>query len=113
VVTLFLDAGPSYAGREYIVGGSLSGAYPGFTLPGGNVIPLNFDPLTRFILQHLNGQLFRDFMGTLDAEGKATAVLSVPGPLDPSNAGKKAIFAFTLTGGFDFVSNPVCIEIVP
>jgi hypothetical protein len=112
-ITLFLDAGPSYAGREYIVGGSISGAYPGTTLPGGNVIPLNIDPLTRLILHNLNGPVFQGFMGNLDSEGKAQAVLSVPGPTSPSNVGKSAIFAFTLTGSFDFVSNPVFIEIVP
>lgn len=112
-ITLYLDAGPDYAGRQYVIGGGISGAYPGTMLPGGTVIPLNRDALTDIILANLNGPLFQNFLGNLDGEGKATATLNIPGPVDPSHAGKKVTFAFTLTGGFDFASNPMFIEIVP
>ncbi len=113
IVTFTLDAGAAYAGRDYIVGGSMSGVYPGTRLPGGGTIPLNFDQLSRLILDHLNGTVFQNFSGTLDGEGSATATLSVPGPISPDHVGKCLAFAFTLSDGFDFASNPVLIVIEP
>ncbi len=113
LITLTIDAGSGCAGRGYIIGGSFSGARPGTLLPGGNVIPLNRDILTDFILEHVNGPAFQDFRGTLDADGKATAVLNIIGPVNPVHVGKTITFAFTLLGGFDLVSNPVFVEIEP
>jgi hypothetical protein len=110
-IDLYLDAGADYAGRYYIVGGSFSGAHPGTILPGGKVIPLNRDALTNLILENLNGAVFQNFSGVLDENGRALATLNVPGPIDPGQAGKTVTFAFTLTGGFEFVSNPVFVEI--
>jgi hypothetical protein len=112
-IDIYLDAGPAYAGRTYVLAGSFSGSSPGTTLPGGLVIPLNRDVLTDLILDNLNGTLFQNFSGTLDGDGRATATLNVPWPVNPSHVGKAVTFAFTLTGGFDFVSNPVYIEIEP
>jgi len=112
-IPIYLDAGSSYAGRMYVVGGSMSGAYPGTQLPGGNVIPLNRDVLTNLILNHLNGFMFHDFRGHLDGDGTAEATLNVVGPVNPIYVGKNLTFAFTLLGGFDFVSNPVHITIEP
>jgi hypothetical protein len=113
VIHLFLDAGPDYAGRRYIIGGGISGSRPGTILPGGNVIPVNRDALSEIILNNLNGSVFQNFSGTLDDEGRATATLSIPGAINPMYAGEAITFAFTLLGGFDFVSNPVFISIEP
>jgi len=112
-IDMYLDAGPDYAGRRYIIGGSASGARPGTPLPGGAVIPLNRDALTEIILANLNGLVFQKFRGTLDENGRAIATLNIPGQIDPGFAGKTVTFAFTLTGGFDFVSNPMFVEIEP
>jgi hypothetical protein len=112
-IDLYLDAGPDYAGRHYVVAGGFSGAHPGTVLPGGEIIPLNRDILTDLILDNLNGVIFQNFRGTLDGDGRAVATLNVPNPINPSHAGKTLTFAFTLTGGFDFVSNPVFVEVVP
>jgi len=112
-IDLYIDAGVGNAGRPYLVGGSFSGAHPGTTLPGGNTIPLNRDLLTDFILDHLNGLLFQNFSGTLDGDGRAIATVNIPGPVNPAHVGKTVTFAFTLTDGFDFVSNPMFIEIDP
>jgi hypothetical protein len=111
-IDLYLDAGSGYADRSYIVAGSLSGSYPGTELPGGEVIPLNRDGMTDRILDNLNGTVFQNFSGTLDVDGKAVATLNVPGPINESHVGKTITFAFTLMGGFDFVSNPVSIDVV-
>ena len=112
-IDIYLDAGPGYAGREYKIGGSFSGAHPGTELPGGETIPLNRDALTLYILAHLNGANFLGFAGTLDGDGRAVATLFLADPLNPGHAGKTVTIAFALTGTFDFVSNPVQIEIEP
>jgi hypothetical protein len=112
-IDIYLDAGPAYAGRDYILAGSFSGARPGTPLPGGEVIPLNRDALTDLILNNLNGLIFQNFSGTLDGDGVALATLNIPGAINPSHAGKTITFAFTLTNGFDFVSNPVFVDIDP
>ncbi len=112
-IPLYINAGLSYAGRQYVVGGSISGAYPGTVLPGGLVIPLNRDALTDFIIDHLNGFVFQDFMGYVGDDGRALATLNIPGPIDPGHAGKVITFAFTLLDGFDMVSNPVFISVKP
>jgi len=111
-IPLHLDAGAGFAGREYIVAGSLSGSQPGFKLPGGRVLPINNDWLTGFILSHINGSQFQDFQGYLDGQGQAVAHLDL-GPLSPLYVGETATLAFTLTQTYDFVSNPIDIEIVP
>ena len=112
-IDFFLDAGADNADRPYLMGGCSSGPYPGTTLPGGEVIPLNRDALTDIILNNLNGVVFQNFSGTLDESGRATATLNLPSPINPDHAGKTITFAFTLTDGFDFVSNPVLVKIDP
>jgi hypothetical protein len=113
VIDLFLDAGTAFAGREYLLAGSVSGAYPGTTLPGGKVIPLNRDAVTNYILGHLNTPMFQNFRANLDAEGKAVATLDTQGALNPQYIGMTLTFAFTMTSTYDFVSTPVSIEIEP
>jgi hypothetical protein len=51
-------------------------------------------------------------LGTLDASGTATAQLNAP-PLRPEFVGITMHYAYALNNPFDFVSNPVAIEIVP
>ena len=112
-IDIYMNAGHEHAGRNYVLVGSLSGSRPGTQLPGGEVIPLNRDVLTEFILNNLNGFVFRNFSGALDENGRAVATLNIPGQIGPTAADGTITFAFTLTGGFDFVSNPVFVEIGP
>lgn len=106
-----LVAGAEHAGRVYVLLGSMSGTEPGTPLPGGALLPLNWDSLTLFMVPALNSPLFTDFVGTLDAHGNAAAQLNAP-PVT-SLAGMTMHYAYALVSPFDFVSNPVPIEIVP
>ena len=110
---LLLDAGTAYAGREYAVVGGMSGGYPGYTLPGGNVLPVNFDAVTTIIINNMNSAMLQNFRANLDGEGEGTATVNSFGPINPLYIGETLTFAFTLTVSYDFVSNPVAIEIVP
>ena len=111
-VNLTLNAGAAFAGRNYILLGSFSGTTPGLSLPGGGVLPLNWDPLTAFIRQHLNAPSCVRFLGTLDAGGGATAMLDTLGPLPPSiQPGWTMHLAFTTLAPFDFQSNAVGVAI--
>jgi hypothetical protein len=91
--------------------GSVSGTAPGTTLPGGLILPLNWDVFTDVVFILLNTPVFHCFYGTLDAAGSAEAQVT-SGPI-PGFAGTILYFAYCLNSPFDFVSNPVEIEIVP
>ncbi len=85
---------------------------PGTPLPGGMVtLPLNWDVLTNLVVAYINTSLFTNFMGTLNANGKASATLNF-GPL-PGTAGISMYYAYLLKSPFNFVSTPVMIDIVP
>ncbi len=60
----------------------------------------------------LNTPVFLNFMGTLDASGQATAELNTGGPLPPGSVGIILSFAYCLNNPFDFVSNPINVEIL-
>lgn len=113
IVTMSLNAGADYADRDYLVLGSISGTEPGTALPGGLVtLPLNWDIFTDAVWVLVNTPTFANFLGTLDADGKASAELNAP-PLRPDEIGTIMHFAYCLGHPFDYVSNPVEIEIVP
>jgi hypothetical protein len=59
----------------------------------------------------INGPIFQNFMGSLDGTGSATATLNLP-PV-PGAAGLTMHYAYALNNPWDFVSNPVAVEIVP
>ena len=107
-----LDAGLDQAGRNYIILGGITGTDPGTPLPGGLVtLPVNWDVFTNLVLMYANTPVFTSFMGSLDAQGGATAQLNAP-PV-PAAAGATLAFAFALNKPWDFVSNPVLIEMTP
>jgi hypothetical protein len=121
-ISLYLDAGPEYAGFDYVLAGGLSGDYPGTQLPSGLTIPVNRDWFTDYLLAHLNSPMFENFRGTLDNEGKAVANLVISGGDDAlalqlmelegtDNGDLTAVFAFTLPEMWDLVSNSVSIEV--
>jgi hypothetical protein len=111
-IGFFLDAGTAYAGREYLLLGSLSGTSPGTPLPGGGRLAINYDPFTTFILIHIHNPIFTSFLGYLDPNGRALATLNVGGPI-PLTPGTLLHFAYTTAGPFDFQSNPQGVTINP
>jgi len=108
-----LEAGIGCANRNYFLLGSASGMEPGLPLPGGEVLPLNWDAFTGIIFQLANTPALANFYGTLDGTGSGTAQMNTFGQLPPTSLGFKMYFAYLLYYPFDFVSNPVAIEIVP
>jgi len=112
-IPLHLDAGTAFANREYMVGASTSGSNPGYSLPGGLVIPINYDSFTRTVLNKINSPTFQNFRAYLDSNGEGVATLNSQGPIDPAYVGSTLTFAFTLTNTYDFVSSPVSIPILP
>jgi len=100
------------SGRNYIIVGGITGTIPGIPLPGGlETLRLNWDAVTDFILAWINTPVFWNFSGTLDASGTAFAQLNAP-PV-PGLVGTTMYYAFALNNPWDFVSNPVAVEIVP
>ncbi len=110
-VHFVLDAGPAAAGREYLLLGSMSGT-SGIGLPGGGSLPLTQDGLTRYIYLNANDVHLQDFRGSLDADGRARATLTHPGPF-PVAAPTTLTFAWTTLHPDDFQSNFVAVQIVP
>jgi hypothetical protein len=110
---LTLGAGYLNGYRNYIVLGSMSGTEPGYPLPGNLVnLPLNWDLFTEMLFPLMNSNLLQDFLGQLDGDGVGAAVLNIPVPI-PEAVGMTMYFAFALNDPWNYVSNPVEIEIVP
>ena len=112
-INFHLNADGVNAGRNYFILGSITGTNPGTPLPGNMVIlPLNWDLFTNMVINLANTPVFTNFMGALDGTGKATAQMNV-GALPPGTAGLRMYFAFGLMSPYDFVSNPLAIQVVP
>lgn len=114
VVNFSLDAGPTYFWRIYILFGSVSGTAPGLMLPSGKVLPINWDYFSDYILVNMNTPMFHNFIGMLDHDGIGSAQLNTVGAgfVSQGCIGKKLYFAYCTSCYWDFVSNPVEIEIV-
>lgn len=112
-VDFSLKAGSDQAGRDYFLLATTSGTNPGTPLPYGETLPLNWDVLTDTIIKLVPTSVCTGFSGTLDGDGKGTAVLDTLGPLPSTTAGIVMDFAYLLYYPFDYVSNPVSIEITP
>jgi len=116
-IFLDLDAGSANANREYLILGNMSGVFPGFSLPGGTVtFPLNWDGFTDLGLTLLNTQYFFDFMGTLDAAGRASASFNTYNPLPSGMLNLTLSFGYALPYKYPanwYASNPVSVRIVP
>ena len=67
---------------------------------------------TRTNLRHPGSQGPR-FLGILDPTGNGAAIFNTLGPMPPGMAGTTMSFAYALNMPWDFVSNPVNIEIIP
>ncbi len=107
-----LVAGNSYANRNYVLLGCLSGTNPG-TWVGSLNVPLNRDAFTDLILANLNNTTFDQFQGSFDANGMASAVLDTLGPISSSLAGSTAHFSYLTTAPADFAADAVEVLILP
>jgi subtilisin family serine protease len=112
-VLFSLHGGAANANRKYMMLGSVTGSAPGTLLPGGLVLPINWDLFTNLTIQLTNTPLFQNFSGTLDGNGNATAMLFTERPPDPAFIGTVMTFAFFTfpPPGYDFVSNAWDVEI--
>lgn len=108
-----LDAGKDNGNRSYLVVGGVTGMIPGMMLPGGQVtLPINWDIFSDIVMGLVNSPMFSNFMGKLAADGTAAAQMIVPS-MPSSAAGLVIYFAYCLNSPFNYVSNPVAIEVVP
>lgn len=113
IANFSLNAGPSFAGDGYFILGGISGTVPGTPLPSGEVLPLNWDMVTEYLLELtlMGFPMLPGFHGTLDAEGKASAMF-IGMSLNPDIVGLTVYFAFTTFPGFKFASNAVQFQFV-
>jgi hypothetical protein len=74
---LQLGAGAANAGKLYFVAGSLAGTTPGFPF-GAVTVPLNPDAYFNFTVTSPNVPPLAGTLGTLSAEGRGNATLTVP-----------------------------------
>lgn len=114
-VQFSLHAGPSRAGALHLLLGSLSGTAPGIPLDG-LLLPLNLDGY--LLLTLAGGGPLTGALGTLDANGQASAALTLPaGALAPAQAGVVAHHAFLLldpgTLAVTLASNPIPTTLTP
>lgn len=110
--TFMLTAGPDQIGSKYIIMASVSGTSPGITLPGGLIMPLNFDWVTYLMLELvLTGYpLFEDFVGEFQST-QAKATLTIPEHVLIN--GMSANWAWCTFSPFDLVSVPEFLQILP
>jgi hypothetical protein len=104
-----LNGGPDLAGRAYGLFGTVSGTTPGFPLPGGGVLPINWDWYTYllyFISLAPGNGITEGFIGALDKAGYAEATLTCPGHCQLFDD-ILSNYAWTTNYPWEFQSNPV------
>lgn len=77
-VQIQLDVGAAGAGNVYLAIAGISGTSPGFVWQPGFPVPLNLDGVTMLFAGDPNGTVLQNGLGNFDAQGRATAVLSIP-----------------------------------
>lgn len=101
-------------GALYLIVWGCSGTAPGTQLLPGLTVPLNMDACTHLGLQHLNGPVFQQFYGQLDASGIGRATFAWPPglPLQPM-AGHFAALLIDVSPApaFAAVTAPIAIEL--
>lgn len=106
VATIFLDTGPAAAGHTYLVLATLSGTAPGFTWGSSLPVPLNIDAVTTWFAVNPNGSLMNGGLGSLDAQGRATAQLQWPPQVLSFLAGFPMHWSFVAQ---DQIGQPSCV----
>jgi hypothetical protein len=111
-VDFILNGGLENGGRYYLLLVTFAGTTPGTPLPGGvKTLPLNWDLLTNQGIALVNSPVFQNFLGKLGpATGQALATFDTCGPMHGAFEFTLS-FAYVLESPFDFVSNPINVEI--
>jgi hypothetical protein len=114
---LDLACGADLAGKLYLVLGSISGTTPTLAMDGIGV-PLTADAYFDLTLAAPNSGLLSPSLSSLQGDGRATCVLSLPPGINPNLAGMVVHHAFLVldlpgTGVGLFVSNPVSVTLSP
>jgi glucose/arabinose dehydrogenase len=111
---LKLHAGPAFAGRVYILGGSITGTAG---IPFGSVvIPLTLDQYTLFSIVHPGTMPLLGNLGVLGPSGEGLASFSAPPGFLSALVGLKAYHAYGLvtpSGSLDYASNYVSLSFEP
>jgi hypothetical protein len=98
----------------YLIAWTGSGTTPGVTLGPGVTLPINPDPLTQLGLDGLNGPVFGQFFGLLDATGVGQATLTLPPSASiPTGTTHLATVLLGTTQTFAAASNAIELKIVP
>ena len=118
---LALTGASAYAGKHYVVLGSLSGTSPG--IPTGLVVlPLNLDAYLLWTIQNPNSPLLSNSLDIVNALGFALASFNLPAGSDPALAGATVHHAaaildldagFAGTGDVIAFSNAVPLTLAP
>jgi hypothetical protein len=108
---LALDLGPASAGHAFVVFGSRRLGRPGLVGGAGLVLPLELDDYFFFTLAGGGANVLTNFVGVLDANGRATAAIVVPpgSPVAASLVGTRLFHAAAVVdpnlGAFVHASN--------
>lgn len=107
-----LEAGAAHAGKPYLLLGSLTGTSPGIRL-GAVTLPLQPDAYLDLTLSFPNSPLLSQSLGTLDANGRATARFTAIPQIPVSLVGRSFYHAYLTIGNppFDFASNAVSVTL--
>src|SRR5690606_5843571 len=100
--------GPSVAGRTALLAIGVSGTSPGTVLEG-TALPLNVDVVTQVGFAALNTPYFQNFGGPLDAAGRMTSTMTLPGFTDPALVGVELTVAGFTLNPIDVATTPVKI----
>ena len=112
---LRFEGGPALGGQLYMLLGSASGAYPGFSFAGLS-FPLNVDDYLIGTATTPNHPLLVNPQGTLSGAGGAAAGFQLPPGLPSVLAGVElhhAVVVFDASLNFTHASNPVLVRLVP
>jgi uncharacterized protein YjiK len=111
--SLTLEFGATRAGDYYLLLGTITDTFPGFTFSGVH-IPLTVDPYLSWTLAHPNQPPLAMSLGVLDTSGSAAATFSLAPGADPALAGIVLYHsAVVLDSGVVQASNPVPLNLVP
>ena len=109
---LQIEAGSSFAGREYILLSNFTGTSDGFVL-GGLHVPINFDRVTRFGILDAQGQIFGNSRGVLDANGAASMHVQLSPQFTSGLVGYTLHHTVITLSPYDYVSNVVTLQVLP
>ncbi|MBU0754841.1 MAG: hypothetical protein KJ645_06845, partial [Planctomycetes bacterium] len=112
-VDMYLHGGLKYINRPYVVLGSLTGTYPGTSLPMGVHLCLNWDILTDYTLALANTPWMLHFMGNLDWKGDAVVRLQTPQAFPPEVVGFYMYYSYVVYSPVEFASNVIPLLFVP